>query len=394
MEIANNKPLIRIISLATTWVFLFTGIAYSTDNLRAPMANSNENKAKFAKKFSNISKKKSQDSGKLISASNKASIERYENSPYDSSHCAPEAFKEDVKDFIYINYVSIAWQLFKHLYDRYEGSEPISYDVKTAFIQLFKYHRIKNILDIGYEEGCFLAQIQPLCEEAGVELYGIDLEVKIPHYFNNGKDIIAKGITTYKGSAERLDMHVGEKKFDIIVCSGVLGDIQLYMLARRDHVLDYGFYLREAIENTHKIVKSAVESLSDNPASAFFATSFSSFFLIRRAELLELSEVRILYWNTEVMINRKETNASWLTRNFQLFPDYAEYHLLLSDFWALEHNQSDYKYRNQPRMKLYHLWKQSANVAVLQKKDAKSVNTEKSEKVPIDGRNKEINQNI
>lgn len=324
----------------------------------------------------------------LIGADNITIMKRYESSPYDPSEGAPEAFEEEVKDFIYTTYIASAWQLFKHLYYRYEGSEPISDDVKIAFIQLFKYHEIKNILDVGCEEGRFLALIQPLCEEAGIELYGIDLETKAPFYYNSEDERVeVGGITLYEGSAHQLSTHVGGKKFDIIFCSGVLGFIQLYMLAKNDA---YNAYFDHAVKNSHKIVESAVRSLSDKPTSAFFAESFNSFFLLRKEALLRLSEVRILYWNTEEMIYRKETNGKGLESQLHLFP-YA-----VHDIRSLDtvHELSLSRNRNHPRVKLYNLWKQSANVAVFQRKDVKSVHTKRLEKALVNGRNRETNQDI
>jgi ubiquinone/menaquinone biosynthesis C-methylase UbiE len=250
--------------------------------------------------------------------------EGYEDE-YNLSHCAPEKFMDDTKDDIHLNYVASVWRLFLHLKKGYKGDD-LSDNYREALVQLLKYHNIRTILDIGHMGASFLSQIKPLCQEAEIDLYGIERDPKIP------EDIDTESIVLLEGDAKELQKHFKGRRFDIIMCSGVCGRVQLHLHPS----------VSDIAEPSTNIAISGVNALSDNPMAAMFINSYGSILLLDK-ESLERRGVKVLHWNTEEMHKRKETNYSWLLKYI------SESHML-----------DRYKKR-----RLNNLWDAGANVAVL-----------------------------
>ncbi|MCM8783190.1 MAG: class I SAM-dependent methyltransferase [Candidatus Omnitrophica bacterium] len=256
-------------------------------------------------------------------------------SDYNLTYCAPQYFIDGIKEFIPPSYYPIAWRLYEHLRTGYRG-ELLSSDLRTAFIQLFKYHGIRSILDLGCGRGNFLFMLQPLAKEAGIELVGVDLELS-----QDVKEKMSRlGIEFYEGDSEDLSELVGRRKFDIIVAAGVLGQAQISLSKEN---------LSQAQKQSTHIALAAVDALSSNPYAVFITASIFSFLFLERSKLEEMG-IRIVYWNNEEMRVREET--SWDSIDDRIRVWYGE----------------RYYGEDCPSIGFYNLWNQSANVAVMQKR--------------------------
>lgn len=225
----------------------------------------------------------------------------HEDRQYNHAFGVPHTFKDEASAFILDTYFAVAWQLFIRLKAEYKGREAMPDNLKEAFVFLFKYHEIRSILDVGCGNGRFFRMILPLCEEAGIKLFGIDLLVKaFP------ADLVNK-VEFQKGDARYINGLFGGQKFDVIVISGVLGEVQI-KIAEEKRESAFTAYAK-----SFAIAKSCVEALSDNSAGGVFIQSFQSFLLLDRAAL-EQSKVDVLYWNTDEMHSREETDNNVLRR--------------------------------------------------------------------------------
>jgi len=250
----------------------------------------------------------------------------YLESEYNISSGCPQVFREAAKEFIYVNYLAIAWQLFRHLQSRSTVHEPLTGSPREILSKLFKHHGIRSILDIGCgSTPHFLKQIYPFCQENGVKLFGI----------NKGEltdENVPKEISLVSGDAQKLNKYFPGKQFDIIVCSGVLGRTVRFL---------YGNLRAETA--AEEMVRSSINALSDNQAAAMFIQTFSSYLLLDRSKL----RTRILFWNTDETHQRPETN---LARTNEFIKNNC-----LGDRVA--------------GARLGYLWRQGATVAVLSREE-------------------------
>ena len=220
---------------------------------------------------------------------------------YNKSFSCPNDFKSATEGFIYANYRAIAWQMLNHLSG---GDISALYpgDVRAGFVKLFRDNNIRNILDLGCgSRADFLTMFLPVCREARVHLYGLNLGTLRPN--------IPSEIKTAEGKGEELEKYFGDTSFDLIVTSGVLGAIQLFT---KSHEYPRGYFwgtrrnLWDATRHSLDIATPAVARLSNNPLAAMFIQSFSSFFLMKRSNL-ECRGIEVPHWNNEEMKQRQET---------------------------------------------------------------------------------------
>lgn len=263
---------------------------------------------------------------------------------YDLSFGLPRSFKESIRPFIEPNYFAIAWQLFNNLKNGLPDAGRVPKDPYKAFLYLFKKHNIRSILDLGCgDRPYFLTTIAPLAREAGIELFGINLEpIK--------RDGVPEGINLKQGDAGYASAYPENKKFDLVICSGVVADIQL--MCRQTLFGPTRLSLKEAVQNATGIILQGLERLSDNPAAAMYMQSFNSSFLLYRDALVK-KRVDILYWNNQEMKTRPETGSEVISRNSNTV--IGNYKSDRSDDlkWEIE------EFRR--------IWQQSANIAVLAK---------------------------
>jgi len=285
---------------------------------------------------------------------------------YDRSFSASRLFIESVSKFIHVNYVAIFWQFL----GRIPGENGIPWfpndeeGAERRMIELFKKQGIRSILDIGCGPNLpFLSLIHPLCQKAGIKLYGINLG-------DFEKDKILPGVELVKGDAGNLSRYFPGVSFDLIVASGVLGQIQfMHDFSQRTRLS-----IRQAEENGIDIVREAIGKLSTNPHSAFYVQSFSSFLLLDKDKLSE-AMIRVLYWNNEEMKGRKETSNSHAKilgdcapRDINYRDEAYEMANDLADEWDIpERKRKHVWYPNaEAEQRRYgDLWRQGANVAVL-----------------------------
>jgi hypothetical protein len=269
---------------------------------------------------------------------------------YDLSFGCPAGFKLATNDFIHVNYSAVAWQMLYHLSegkisDYYPG------DMRNNFIKLLKENNIKRILDLGCgEKAEFLTQFLPIAKEADIELYGLNLE-KID------RASIPLGINVASGSAEELDLHFGKTSFDLIFCSGVLGQVQFFRKRNKPPIwpwLGERRALVEAMDHSSSIIQKAVAFLSDNPKSAMFIQNFNSFILARRTAL-EFMGLKVLYWNNEEMHKRQETSLEQMSNLYGSMKQFSQDYE--NDGYHLEREEARWQ----------KLWHEGANIAVVAK---------------------------
>ena len=263
---------------------------------------------------------------------------------YDLSFGVPRSFKDSLGSLVYVNYIAIAWQLFNHLKASYKEGGPIPSNYKDAFTFLLRYHNIKSILDIGCGDvPYFLHQLLPFSRENGIKLYGIDLNI-------SQRNDLPKELSLASADAAFLGKHFGDENFDVIVSSGVVGQVQ-FMRELSTFGRHTRLSLYEAEQRSLAIILGGISRLSENPMAAMYLQSFSSFFLLDQ-EKLKVNGVKILYWNNAEMKIRKETGPANLNTKIER---------LIRAVGKRDSSASTYK----EELRLRNLWKQGANIAVL-----------------------------
>jgi hypothetical protein len=149
----------------------------------------------------------------------------------------------------------------------------------------------------------------------------------------------------------------GALYFDLIFCSGVLGQVQFFR--KRCNPPNWPWLgerraLTEAMGHTSSIIQKAVALLSDNPKSAMFIQNFNSFILARRTAL-EFMGIKVFYWNNEEMHKRQETSLEQMSNLYGSMKQFRQYYE--EDRYHLEREEARWQ----------GLWDEGANVAVVAK---------------------------
>jgi len=188
------------------------------------------------------------------------------------------------------HHVHLLAMLFFHLekdypFERGRASE-------EYLVKLLSYHGIKNVLEIGPSSRRWAPLFGDALRRAGVSYSIIDQNP----YLQEEKVLLeATGIDYREGDARKLDdpKNFGDKKFDLIIMSGVLSEGGLWKPERPG--LDAYF------EDALVMAQKSIQSLSDNPHAAILATGISTHVLLERDSVEKMADITL--WESGLKSN-------------------------------------------------------------------------------------------
>ena len=179
--------------------------------------------------------------------------------------------------------IHIAASLFYYLLQGYDGDASEQQDPEALLTALFRFHHIKNILEVGTSDNLRFTRL------IAAVLKKSDPESKIAVVDLRSNPSAAQyGIQAVQGDARQLRTLFPDIRFDLVLSTGVLSF---------GGVADMGGETPwDNLGNAHELVRAMLDSLSENPKAAVLANAQNTH-LVLESKILQHSGEIVLWDN-------------------------------------------------------------------------------------------------